>query len=114
MARKRSRSKASKRQSKSKSKSRIRYTAKGLPYPSDLNRSDKGLVLEDDKGNLKQLNLSSRGKLSWLGADVKELSKKRSDYFYDMLDKNLDDEEKIRDILVKVLKEVKPKVSKKY
>jgi len=88
----------------------IEYGTNGLPLPSFLKVSQIGKVYADDEGNLKQVS-RVKGRLVWRKAELKELTKKRSDYYYNQIDKNLEDEDKIRDLLIKVLKEVQPVVS---
>ena len=118
-SRKRSRSsmKGGRRRSRSRSRNRnsssrgIRYGANGLPLPSTLARRHLGIVMADHKGNLKELDENRSGNLTWVKAQVKELTQKRADFFYNQIDNNLDDEDKIRDILEKVLKQVQPKVT---
>ena len=99
------------KRSRSISRGRTEYGANGLPLPSFLKTIQIGKVYEDDEGHLKQV-ARVRGKLVWRKAELKELTKKRSDYYYNQIDKNLEDEDKIRDILIKVLKEVQPVVSR--
>ena len=96
--------------SRSRSRGRIEYGVNGLPLTSFLKVSQIGKVYEDNEGHLKQI-MKVKGKLVWRKAEIKELTKSRSDYYYNQIDKNLDDEDKIRDILIKVLKEVQPVVS---
>lgn len=109
MARSRSRSRT---RANTRSK-KVRYQKSGLPYLSDMKKADVGITIRDKKGALKTLH-HVRGKYSWKTAEVKDLSKKRSDYFYNQLNKNLNNSNKVRDILEKALKEVQPKESKKY
>lgn len=99
----------SRRRSRSRSRG-VRYGVNGLPLPSNLSRRHLGIVMADNSGNLKELDENRSGNLTWRKAQVDELTQKRADYFYNQIDKNLDDEDKIRDILLKVLKEVQPKV----
>ena len=104
----RSRSRSRKR-SRSKSK-----TATGLPLASKLKTKDKGKLGRDYNKNIKIVKKTGK-KLTWKALtpkDAKEvlkpLTRKREDHYFDKIDNNLDDEDTIRDILVKVLKEVQP------
>lgn len=97
------------RRSRSRSRSRKGYGKNGLPLRSTLRRSDIGKVMEDNKGNLKQVS----DKLYWEQAEIDELSKSKSDKYYNKIERNLDDEDAIRDILVDVLEDVQPKVVKR-
>lgn len=103
--------KGSRTRSRSLSRGRVEYGVNGLPLASFLKVSQIGKVYEDDEGHLKQV-MKVRGKLVWRKAEIKELTKTRSDYYYNEIDKNLDDEDKIRDILIHVLKEVQPVISR--
>lgn len=99
------------KRSRSVSRTRVEYGVNGLPLTTYLKSSQINKVYEDDEGNLKQVK-KVRGKLVWRKAEIKELSKTRSDFYYNQIDKHLEDEEKIRELLIKVLKEVQPTISK--
>lgn len=96
---------------RSRTTSRVKYGVTGLPLPSTLGRRHIGIVMEDRKGNLKQLDVTRSGTLRWMRAEVNELSKSKADKYYNQIERNLDDEDKIRDILLRVLKDVQPKVT---
>jgi len=93
---------------RSRSRSRREVGLNGLPLPSTLRRSDIGKVMEDRQGNLKQVS----SKLTWVNAQVRDLSRAKSDQYFKKIDRYLDDENAIRDILIDVLEDCQPKVSR--
>lgn len=102
----RSRSRRSRR-----SAGRIKYGVNGLPLPSSLTKKHLGIVMEDKKGHLKELDVNRVGNLTWVKAQVGELTQKQADSYFSEIESNLDDADLIRDILFEALQKVQPKIT---